>query len=107
MPPILFRLGYEWCALTIFGILEQILDTHSDEICIAQSFEPVGRGLYKAVGPEKATDPRRRAALDLIIRLEAFYQARMQGMFFALPRRRSTYTEADDAVLSRVRGDLG
>lgn len=99
LPPSLFRLGYEWCALTLFGIFDRLLDKPSKDIMIYQSFEPIGRGLWKPNGPEKAVDYRRRAILDMIQSMETFAKGRMQSMFFALPPRQSSYTEADDENL--------
>lgn len=100
VPPALFRLGYEWCALTLFGIFDMILEKPSPDISVYQHFEPIGRGLYKPHGPERAVDYRRRAALDLIQCMEAFYRERQAFMFFALPARRSTYVEKDDDNLT-------
>lgn len=99
LPPSLFRLGYEWCALTLFGIFDRLLDKPSKDIMLCQNFAPAGRGLWKPNGPEQAIDYRRRAILDMIQSMETFSRGRMQSMFFALPPRRSTYTEADDENL--------
>lgn len=94
LPPPLFRMGYEWAALSLFAILDRILDRPSDEIYSVSTFAPTGRGLYRMVGKPKVSDKRRRAALDLIEMLERFFKH--SDLFVVKPRRRSTYTAADD-----------
>lgn len=98
LAPPLFRMGYEWAALSIVAMLERILSSPSDEICHSQSFESVGRGLYRPVGKPALSDPRRRAAFDLIELIEDFGRSTQRGMFFVSPQRQSTYRPEDDAI---------
>jgi len=95
LPPTLFRMGYEWAALSLIAILERILDRPSEEIYQVSTFEPAGRGLYRMVGKPEVSDKRRRAALDLIEMLERFFKH--SHLLTVSPRRRSTYTGVDVA----------
>ncbi len=98
-PPPLFRMGYEWAALSLVTVLESILKSPSAEICLSTEFQHVGKGFYKKVGQPTPSDPRRRAAKDLLDELEAFSRDRQRGMFFTFSRK-SDYAPADDAALN-------
>lgn len=104
--PTMFRAGYEWAALSIFSILESILDKPSEDAVELCESVPAGRGLYKLGNVAKVFDPRRRAALDLIEMLEGFVSIDLKG-FFALPVRRSAYNPADDAHQRWTRVRMG
>ncbi len=101
LPPPLFRMGYEWAALSIVYVLESILGHPTSEIHLSQDFEPVGKGLYKPVGKPRPSDPRRRAAFDLISELESFLHDRQRGFFCAF-KRKSHYRPEDDAALAEA-----
>lgn len=94
-PPPLFRMGYEWAALTLVTVLESILKSPSNDIRNVSDFESIGNGLWKQTGPIRVNDARRRAAYDLIGELERFARERQRGMFFVVARR-SDYKPADD-----------
>lgn len=98
LPPPLFRLGYEWAALSIVSILEGVLAKPSEDICSTTEFQHVGKGLYKPIGESRPSDPRRRAALDLIKEIESYGQRTLRDMFFRW-KRKNAYTPADDAEL--------
>jgi hypothetical protein len=99
LPPPLFRMGYEWAALSIIRILEGVLAKPSEEIQTTTEFQHVGKGLYKPVGEPRPSDPRRRAALDLIQEIEQYGQNTLRGMFFRW-KRKNAYAPADDAALA-------
>lgn len=99
LPPPLFRMGYEWAALSIIRILEGVLAKPSEDIQTTTEFQRVGKGLYKQVGEPRPSDPRRRAALDLIKEIEHFGQNTLRGMFFR-SKRKNAYAPADDAALA-------
>ncbi len=101
-PPPLFRMGYEWAALSLVTVLESILGQPSSDITMTSDFQHVGKGLWKQIGPTRTTDPRRRAALDLINELDSFAKARQRGMFFIV-KRKSDYKPEDDAALAASR----
>ena len=101
LPPPLFRMGYEWAALSIIRILEGVLAKASEDICTTTEFQHVGKGLYKQVGEPRPSDPRRRAALDLIKEIERYGQNALRGMFFR-SKRKSAYTPADDAAIAEL-----
>jgi len=101
-PPPLFRMGYEWAALSLVTVLESILKSPSSDIYEATTFQHVGKGLYKPVGEPRVSDMRRRAAFDLINELDAFAKGRQRGMFFVV-KRRSDYAPEDDAALAASR----
>jgi len=98
-PPPLFRMGYEWAALSLVTVLESVLSSPSRDIYLVSDFQHVGKGLWKQIGPARASDPRRRAALDLINELDAFAKGRQRGMFFVV-QRKSDYAPEDDAALA-------
>lgn len=99
LPPPLFRMGYEWAALSIIRILEGVLAKPSEDICTTAEFQHVGKGLYKQVGDPRPSDPRRRAALDLIKEIERYGQNELRDMFFR-SKRKNAYTPADDVTLA-------
>ncbi len=101
LPPPLFRMGYEWAALSIIRILEGVLAKPSEDICTTTEFQHVGKGLYKQVGEPRPSDPRRRAALDLIKEIEYFGQNTLRGMFFRW-KRKNAYVPTDDAALAEL-----
>jgi hypothetical protein len=97
LPPTLFRMGYEWAFLTVVALLERILAKPSDEIMVVSEWEHVEKGLYrKKKNSTKPYDFRRRAAVDLIEMIEQYGESTARTMLFVLPRRRATYTPADD-----------
>lgn len=99
LPPPLFRMGYEWAALSIIRRLEGVLSKPSEDICTTTEFQHVGKGLYKQVGEPRPSDPRRRAALDLIKEIEHYGKSTLRDMFFR-SKRKNAYAPADDAVLA-------
>ena len=99
-PPPLFRMGYEWAALSLVTVLESILKSPSRDIHMVSDFQHVGKGLWKQIGHARAVDNRRRAALDLINELDAFAKSRQRGMFFVV-QRKSDYEPEDDAALAK------
>lgn len=99
LPPPLFRMGYEWAALSIAAMLEQILSHPSDDICQSQAFKHVGNGLYKPIGEARLFDYRRRAALDLINEIENYGKSIQRGMFYVLPSMKAKYAPSDDQKL--------
>lgn len=101
LPPPLFRMGYEWAALSIIRILEGVLAKPSEDICATTEFQHVGKGLYKQVGEPRPSDPRRRAALDLIKEIEHFGQNTLRGMFFRW-KSKNAYAPADDVALAEL-----
>lgn len=101
-PPPLFRMGYEWAAMSLVTVLESILRYPSSDIYMATTFQHVGKGLYKPTGESRASDMRRRAAFDLINELDTFAKGRQRGMFFIV-KRRSDYKPEDDAALAASR----
>jgi hypothetical protein len=99
LPPPLFRMGYEWAALSIIRILEGVLKKPSEDIMMTRDFEHVGKGLYRPAGEPRPSDPRRRAALDLIKELERYGKSDLRGMFFRW-KRKNAYAPGDDAALA-------
>lgn len=99
LPPPLFRMGYEWAALSIIRILEGVLEKSSEDIHVSTEFQHVGKGLYKPVGESAPRDYRRRAALDLISELERYGKRDLRDMFFRW-KRKNAYAPADDAALA-------
>lgn len=99
LPPPLFRMGYEWAALSIASMLEGILARPSDDIGMSQEFKCVGNGLYKPEGEPKIFDYRRRAALDLIKLIDDYGKSIQRGMFYVLPARKAEYDPSDDERL--------
>lgn len=98
LPPPLFRMGYEWAALSIINILEGVLANPSEDIYATTDFQHVGKGLYKPAGEPRPSDPRRRAALDLIKEIENYGQNTLRGMFFRW-KRKNNYAPSDDKDL--------
>lgn len=99
LPPALFRMGYEWCAITMLDVLSGVIGRPSPDIVMIHESEPAGRGLYRLKGEPKVFDPRRRAALDLINTLQNYTSNQQQGMFTTY-RLRVTYDPADDQKLA-------
>lgn len=96
LAPPLFKMGYEWCALDFIRILDDILKTPSSEIDSFEHLEPAGRGLWRGTGKRFVSDPRRKAALDLITRLEGYVRDRLKWHWFiSRPPRGLTDTQID------------
>lgn len=92
LPPPIFRMGWEWCALSIMSILDSVLEKPSDSIAELTQMQPAGRGLYRPVGKPVVRDERRRGAYDLIQLVDGFLQGRTVAMLVPLPpKRRSDF----------------
>lgn len=107
LPPPLFRMGYEWAALSIAAMLEQILSRPSDDICQSQKFKHIRDGLYKPDGEPVTVDYRRRAALDLISLIDDYGKSIQRGMFYVLPAVRAEYSPSDDEKLELSAEKIG
>lgn len=94
LPPLLFRMGYEWAVLTLYALLDKYALEPSEDRSLSQEFTPVGKGLFRPKGKPVVTDPRRRAAYDFLETINSFFRHR--DMFFVMPERRSTFRPGDD-----------
>jgi hypothetical protein len=97
LPPALFRIGYEWAAITLLDVLSGVLARPSSDIVEICDIEPAGRDLWriKKGSKPKVFDPRRRAALDLINMLQNYTSNQQQGMFTTY-KLRVTYDPAEE-----------
>jgi hypothetical protein len=97
VPPPMFRMGWEWAALSIMSILEGVLDRPSEDVREVIPMEVAGRGLYRATGKAHVYDARRRGAFELVELLSRFLKGRTAAMFVPLPpQRRDGFKPADD-----------
>jgi hypothetical protein len=95
LPPALFRMGYEWAVLTLYGLMDRYALEPSEDRCLSQEYTPVGKGLFRPKGKPVVTDPRRRAAYDFLETISSFFRHR-ETWFFVMPKRRSTFRPGDD-----------
>lgn len=85
LPPPLFRMGYEWAALSLMMILETVLSRHSEDITELWEVTDIGRGLCKIGDRKKVWDARRRGAFDLVQSLTSFVNTRLVALYTAHP----------------------
>lgn len=96
LPPPLFRMGYEWAALSLLMVLESVLSRPSDDSTELWEVTDIGRGRCRIGNRKKVWDVRRRGAVDLIQTLTTFVNTRLGALYTAHPiNSKSTFVPSD------------